>query len=41
MEQPAIWEKIPTIANTRSFEIDHSISQYTGGILKVNCVFAI
>ncbi|XP_068213184.1 mitochondrial-processing peptidase subunit alpha [Palaemon carinicauda] len=34
VESPSIWEKLPTLANNRSLEIDHSVSQYTGGIIK-------
>ncbi|KAK7077614.1 hypothetical protein SK128_025081 [Halocaridina rubra] len=34
VDRPPIWEKMPTLANNRNIEVDQSVSQYTGGIIR-------
>ncbi|XP_045104172.1 mitochondrial-processing peptidase subunit alpha-like [Portunus trituberculatus] len=34
VEMPPIWETDPTLSNTHKLSIDHSVAQYTGGLIK-------
>ncbi|XP_071542871.1 mitochondrial-processing peptidase subunit alpha [Panulirus ornatus] len=34
VECPTIWEEDPSLASIRSISVDHSVSQYTGGLIK-------
>ncbi|KAK8749038.1 hypothetical protein OTU49_015653 [Cherax quadricarinatus] len=34
VERPAIWEEDPSLFNSRTIAVDHSVSQYTGGLIK-------
>ncbi|XP_069994495.1 mitochondrial-processing peptidase subunit alpha-like [Penaeus vannamei] len=35
VEHPAIWEMEPSLGSSRAIEVDRSVAQYTGGIIKL------